>query len=44
MFRVCSAVGRMSRKPVCRALKRDEAAIRNWIKQDWPKVKNMPDA
>jgi transposase len=37
--RLLRALGWTPQKPARRSLERDEAAIRRWIKQDWPRVK-----
>jgi transposase len=42
--RLLRALGWTPQKPARRSLERDEAAIRRWIKQDWPRVKKTPDA
>jgi len=37
--RLLHALGWSPQKPERRAVERDEAAIQNWIKHDWPRVK-----
>ena len=40
--RLLHALGWSPQKPQRRAIERDEAAIRRWIKIDWPRVKKTP--
>lgn len=42
--RLLHELGWSPQKPARRALERDEAAIGNWVKQDWPRVKKTPGA
>jgi transposase len=39
VVRLLHAMGFSPQKPERRALERDEAAIRQWVKQEWPRVK-----
>ncbi len=40
--RLLHSLGWSPQKPQRRAVERDEAAIQNWVKADWPKVKKTP--
>jgi len=40
--RVLHSLGWSPQKPQRRAVERDEAAIQNWVKADWPRVKKTP--
>jgi len=42
--RLLHDLGWSPQKPTRRALERDEVAIGNWVKQDWPRVKKTPGA
>jgi len=42
--RLLHELGWSPQKPARRALERDEVAIGNWVKQDWPRVKKTPGA
>ena len=42
--RLLDQLGWSPQKPARRALERDEVAIGNWVKQDWPRVKKTPGA
>jgi transposase len=42
--RVLRALGWTPQRPARRARERDEVAIRQWIKRDWPRVKKTPGA
>lgn len=37
--RLLQSLGFSSQKPHCRASERDEAAVREWIERDWPRIK-----
>lgn len=39
MGRLLHSLGWSAQKPARRALERDEAAIRRWLKEEWPRVK-----
>ena len=40
--RVLHSLGWTPQKPQRRAIERDEAAIQNWVKTNWPRVKKTP--
>ena len=40
--RLMRALGWSPQKPARRAVERDEQAIANWVKSDWPQVKKTP--
>ena len=40
--RLLRACGWSVQKPVRRASQRDEAAIQQWVKEDWPRIKKKP--
>lgn len=42
--RLLRAMGWRPQKPTRRAVERDEKAIANWVKNDWPRVKKTPHA
>jgi len=42
--RLLRGLGWSPQKPTRRARERDEAAIANWVKTDWPRVKKTPPA
>ncbi len=42
--RLMHAMGWSPQKPSRRAVERDEEAIANWMKNDWPRVKKTPRA
>lgn len=42
--RLMRSLGWTPQKPTRRAVERDEPAIANWIKQEWPRVKKTPHA
>jgi transposase len=42
--RLMHAMGWSPQKPMRRAVERDEQAIANWVKTDWPRVKKTPRA
>lgn len=42
--RVLRALGWTPQRPARRAVERDAAAIRRWIRHDWPRVKKTPGA
>lgn len=42
--RVLHGLGFSPQKPTHRAAERDEERIRQWVQQDWPKVKKTPRA
>src|SRR5712672_2343354 len=41
-WRILRSLGWSSQKPVGRALERDEQAIANWKKKQWPAIKKKP--
>lgn len=41
--RILRSLGWSPQKPERRARERDEAAIRRWIKVEWPRIKKKPD-
>lgn len=42
--RLLRGMGWSPQKPTRRAVERDEAAIKQWVKSDWPRVKKTPRA
>lgn len=42
--RLLRGMGFSAQKPTRRAIERDEAAIKQWVKTDWPRVKKTPRA
>jgi transposase len=42
VWRVMRLAGWSCQKPVRRAVERDEAAIEQWKKQKWPRIKKKP--
>ena len=42
MARLLRSLGWSPQKPTRRAIERNEAAIHNWIKHDWPRIKKKP--
>lgn len=40
--RLLHSLGWSPQKPTRRAIERNEAAIHNWIKHDWPRIKKKP--
>jgi len=44
VWRVLRQLGWSLQKPTTRARERDEAAIRGWVRQTWPRVKKTPHA
>lgn len=40
--RLLHGLGWTPQKPQRRAVERDEGAIRNWIRRDWPRIKKKP--
>ena len=42
--RLLRGMGWSPQKPTRRAVERDEAAIRQWVKSEWPRVKKTPRA
>jgi transposase len=42
--RLMRTLGWTPQKPTRRAVERDEQAIANWVKQDWPRAKKTPRA
>lgn len=44
VWRVLASLGWSCQKPEGRAIERDEAAIREWIQKDWPRIKKLPAA
>jgi transposase len=42
--RLMRTLGWSPQKPTRRAVERDEPAIANWVKQEWPRVKKTPRA
>jgi transposase len=42
--RLLHGMGWSPQKPTRRAVERDEAAIKQWVKTDWPRVKKTPRA
>jgi len=44
MGRLLRSLGWSPQKPTRRAVERDEKAIGNWVKNDWPRVKKTPPA
>jgi transposase len=44
VWRILRALGWSCQRPTGRALERDEAAIRRWVRVRWPEVKKTPPA
>jgi len=44
VWRLLGQMGWSRQRPARKALERDDEAIANWIKNDWPRVKKTPDA
>ena len=44
VWRILGQMGWSRQRPARRAVERDDEAIANWVKQDWPRVKKTPDA
>ena len=44
VWRLLRAMGWSRQRPARRAVERDEQAIANWVKHEWPRVKKTPDA
>jgi transposase len=44
VWRILRALGWSCQRPTGRALERDEAAIRRWVRVRWPEVKTTPHA
>ena len=44
VWRVLRQMGWSRQRPARRAVERDEVAIANWVKHEWPRVKKTPDA
>lgn len=42
--RLLGALGWSPQKPQRKAIERDEEAISNWVKRDWPRIKKKPIA
>jgi transposase len=42
--RLLHGLGFSPQKPVRRAVERDEAAIQQWVRSDWQRVKKTPNA
>lgn len=42
VVRLLHSLGFAPRKPERRAVERDEAGIRKWVKEEWPRVKKKP--
>ncbi len=40
--RLLHSLGWSPQKPTRRAIERNEAALHNWLKHDWPRIKKMP--
>ena len=40
--RLLRSMGWSPQKPTRRAVERDEASIRRWVKQEWPRIKKKP--
>jgi transposase len=43
VWRILIALGFSSQRPTCRALERDEGAIRRWKRVRWPALKKTPE-
>jgi transposase len=44
VWRLLRQMGWSRQRPARRAIERDDEAIANWVKNDWPRVKKTPDA
>ena len=44
VWRLLRQMGWSRQRPARRAIERDDEAIANWVKKDWPKVEKTPDA
>lgn len=44
VWRLLGQMGWSRQRPARKALERDDEAIANWIKNDWPRVRKTPDA
>jgi transposase len=44
VWRLLHQMGWSRQRPARRAVERDDEAIANWVKHDWPRVKKTPDA
>jgi transposase len=44
VWRILRQMGWSRQRPARRAVERDDQAIANWVKHDWPRVKKTPDA
>jgi len=43
VWRILRQMGWSRQRPARRAVERDDQAIANWVKHDWPRVKKTPD-
>lgn len=43
VWRLLRAMGWSRQRPARRAVERDDEAIANWVKHEWPRVKKTPD-
>jgi len=44
VWRILRQMGWSRQRPARRAIERDDEAIANWVKHDWPRVTKTPDA
>jgi transposase len=44
VWRILGEMGWSRQRPARRAVERDEQAIANWVKHEWPRVKKTPGA
>jgi transposase len=44
VWRLLRQMGWSRQRPARRAIERDDEAIANWVKKDWPRVRKTPDA
>ena len=44
VWRILRQMGWTRQRPARRAVERDDQAIANWVKHEWPRVKKTPDA
>ncbi len=44
VWRILRQMGWSRQRPARRAVERNDEAIANWVKHDWPRVKKTPDA
>jgi transposase len=44
VWRILRQMGWSRQRPARRAVERDDEAIANWVKKEWPRVKKTPDA